>query len=66
MVPGNDGRWGPADLAVKTGGATLYDLQDVQLAGEQGLPEGVTFRWALEVNSSGTGRKITSNYINGL
>lgn len=40
MVPGNDGRWGPADLAVKTGGATLYDLQDVQLAGEQGLPGG--------------------------
>ena len=32
-------RW-PADLAVEAGGAPLDDLQDVQLACEQGLPGG--------------------------
>ena len=38
--PGDAGRGGSADLTVEAGGAALHDLQDVQLAGEQGVPGG--------------------------
>jgi len=38
--PGDAGGGRAADLAVKAGGATFDDLQDVQLAGEQGVPGG--------------------------
>lgn len=37
MHPGDSGCRQPADFAVKPGGATFNDLQDVQFAGEQGL-----------------------------
>lgn len=40
MHPGDLRRWRAAHLAVKSSGTTLDDLQDVQLAGEEGLNGG--------------------------
>lgn len=40
MHPGDPRWWRAAHLAVKAGGATLDDLQDVQLASEERLNRG--------------------------